>query len=82
VVVWPLSTWGRQAERVRRIGVLMPLAADDPEGQTRLGAFLQELQHFDWTIGRNLRVDYRWGAGNIAAMLSYAAELAALISPH
>jgi ABC-type uncharacterized transport system substrate-binding protein len=79
VAVWPLSAWARQAERVRRIGVLMPLAADDPEGQTRLGAFLQELQQSGWTIGRNLRVDYRWGAGNVAAMRKYAAELAALM---
>ena len=79
VAVWPLSAWTRQAERVRRIGVLMPLAADDPEGQTRLGAFLQELQQSGWTIGSNLRVDYRWGAGNVAAMRKYAAELAALM---
>jgi putative tryptophan/tyrosine transport system substrate-binding protein len=79
VAVWPLSAWARQAERVRRIGVLMPLAADDPEGQTRLGAFLQELQQSGWTIGPNLRVDYRWGAGNVAAMRKYAAELAALM---
>jgi putative tryptophan/tyrosine transport system substrate-binding protein len=79
VAILPLSAWARQAERVRRIGVLMPLAADDPEGQTRLGAFLQELQQSGWTIGRNLRVDYRWGAGNVAAMRKYAAELAALM---
>jgi putative ABC transport system substrate-binding protein len=63
---------------MRRIGVLMPLAADDPEAQTRLGAFLQGLQQLGWTIGRNLRVDFRWGAGNVGAMRKYAAELVAL----
>jgi putative tryptophan/tyrosine transport system substrate-binding protein len=56
----------------------MPLAADDPEGQTRLGAFLQGLQQLGWTIGRNLRVDHRWGAGNVGAMRKYATELVAL----
>ena len=78
-VAWPLGASAQQPERMRRIGVLMPLAADDPEGQTRLGAFLQGLQQSGWTIGRNLRVDYRWGAGNVATMRKYAAELAALM---
>ena len=48
---WPLAARAQQAERMRRIGVLMPLAADDPEAQTRLGAFLQGLQQLGWTIG-------------------------------
>ena len=72
------KTRAQQGERMRRIGVLMPLAADDPEGQTRLGAFLQELQQLGWRIGQNLRVDQRWGAGNLAAMRKYASELVAL----
>src|SRR5262249_48026710 len=78
VAAWPLAARAQQPERMRRIGVLMPLAADDPEGQTRLGAFLQGLQQAGWAIGSNLRIDYRWGAGNVAAMRKYAAELAAL----
>src|SRR5262245_42956768 len=56
----------------------MPLAAEDPEGQTRLGAFLQALQGVGWTIGRNLQVDQRWGAGNVGAMRKYATELVTL----
>jgi putative ABC transport system substrate-binding protein len=76
--VWPFAARAQQGERVRRIGVLMPLAADDPEGQARIGAFLQGLQQLGWTIGRNLRVDYRWGGGNVGAMRKYAAELVAL----
>src|SRR5262245_56652900 len=77
-VAWPLAARAQQSEGMRSIGVLMPLAADDPEGQTRLGAFLQGLQQLGWTIGRNLRVDYRWGAGNVGAMRKYATELVAL----
>src|SRR5262245_26971415 len=75
---WSTAAHAQQHERMRRIGVLMPLAADDPEAQTRLGAFLQGLQQLGWTIGRNLRVDFRWGAGNVGAMRKYAAELVAL----
>src|SRR5215510_321512 len=75
---WPLAAWGQQAERVRRIGVLMPLAEDDPEGQSRLRAFVQGLQQLGWTDGRNLRIDIRWGAGDAERIRRYAAELAAL----
>jgi putative tryptophan/tyrosine transport system substrate-binding protein len=58
---WPLAAWAQQGERVRRIGVLMNVAADDPEGQARLTAFVQGLQQLGWTDGRNVRIDYRWG---------------------
>jgi len=78
VAAWPLIAHTQERERMRRVGVLMPLAADDPEAQTRLGAFLQGLQQLGWTIGRNLRVDYRWGAGDLGAMRKYAVELVAL----
>ena len=61
---WPLTSSAQQPERMRRIGVLMNLAADDPEGQARLTAFLQRLQQLGWTDGRNLRIDYRWGTGD------------------
>jgi putative ABC transport system substrate-binding protein len=63
---------------VRRIGVLMNLAADDPEAQARLAAFHQGLQEAGWAVGRNLRIDYRWGAGNADHFRRYAAELVAL----
>src|SRR5215213_2287568 len=59
---WPLSA--RAQERVRRVGVLMNLSAGDPEGQARLAAFLQGLQETGWSVGRNLRVDLRWGASD------------------
>ena len=62
--VCPLAARAQQAERMRRIGVLMPLGADDAEGQARLAAFLQGLQELGWTDGRNLRIDVRWGAGD------------------
>jgi putative tryptophan/tyrosine transport system substrate-binding protein len=58
--------------------VLTGLAADDPESQARLAAFAQGLQQSGWTIGQNLRIDYRWGAGNADNMRKYAAELVAL----
>ena len=55
--VWPLAGRGQQAERMRRIGILPPAAADDAEYQACVGAFLQGLQQSGWTIGRNLRID-------------------------
>ena len=64
---------------MRRIGVLIPgLAADDPDGQARSAAFVQGLQQLGWTDGRNMRIDYRWGAGDADNMRKYAAELVAL----
>ena len=62
---------------MRRIGVLMTLAADDPEAPTRIGAFLQGMQEFGWTIGRNVRIDYRWGP-DVNSISRYATELVAL----
>jgi putative tryptophan/tyrosine transport system substrate-binding protein len=74
---WPLVARG-QSERMRRIGVFMPLAADDPESLARVGAFLQGLQALGWTDGRNVRIDYRWAAGDAERIRRYALELAAL----
>jgi putative tryptophan/tyrosine transport system substrate-binding protein len=74
---WPLAAHSQQAERTRRIGVLMNLRADDPEGRARDATFRQALQDRGWTIGRNLQVDYRWG-GNDLELRRYAAELVAL----
>jgi putative ABC transport system substrate-binding protein len=77
-VAWPLAARAQQPERVRRIGVLMTLASDDPEGQTRVVAFVQELQQLGWTVGRNMRIDTRWAAGDAERIRKYAAELVAL----
>jgi putative ABC transport system substrate-binding protein len=68
----------QQPERLRRIGVLMHLAADDPEGQARIGAFLQGLQEWGWAVGHNVRIEYRWAAGDAERIRKYAAELVAL----
>jgi ABC-type uncharacterized transport system substrate-binding protein len=75
---WPFAARAQQGERVRRIGVLMGQAANDPEGQARLAAFLQGLQELGWSVGRNVRIDIRWFAGNAADAHKYAAELVAL----
>jgi putative ABC transport system substrate-binding protein len=75
---WPLAARAQQGERLRRIGVLMSVAADDPEAPARVGAFSQGLAELGWTIGRNVRIDYRWFAGDIEAARKYAAELVAL----
>jgi ABC-type uncharacterized transport system substrate-binding protein len=76
-VAWPLAARGQQGEGMRRIGVLLGAAADDTEFQAWVGAFRQALQELGWTDGRNIRIDYRWGAGD-ADKRKYAAELVAL----
>jgi putative tryptophan/tyrosine transport system substrate-binding protein len=76
--VWPMTARAQQAERVRRIGIILPAAADDAEYQTWVGAFLQALTQLGWTIGRNLRIDTRWATANAAEIRRHAAELAAL----
>jgi putative ABC transport system substrate-binding protein len=75
---WPLAARAQQAGRVRRIGVLVNLPADDPQAQVRNAALLQGLQQLGWTVGRNLRIDYRWGSGNADNVRKFAAELVAL----
>jgi putative tryptophan/tyrosine transport system substrate-binding protein len=78
-VAWPLVARAQQAgERVRRIGVLTPMAADDPEGPPRVAAFQQGLAQLGWTDGRNVRIDTRWGAGDADRIRRYAEELVAL----
>ena len=74
----PLAARAQQGERMRRIGVLSSLAADDPETQARHAAFLQGLQEWGWTTGRNVQIDYRWGAGDPDRFRKYALELVAL----
>ena len=71
---WPLVARAQQGERTRRIGVLLNLAADDPEGQARLAAFLQGLQEAGWAVGRNLRVEIRWAAGDMERARKQAAK--------
>jgi putative tryptophan/tyrosine transport system substrate-binding protein len=77
-VAWPLVAHAQQVEKMRRIGVLMPFAADDPEAKARLAAFHQSLQQLGWTDGRNVRIDIRWGAGEPERIRRYATELVAL----
>jgi putative ABC transport system substrate-binding protein len=74
----PLAARAQQAGRARRLGVLTPFAADDEEGHARLTAFAQGLQQLGWTVGQNIRIDYRWGDGKAERMRKYAAELVAL----
>jgi putative tryptophan/tyrosine transport system substrate-binding protein len=74
---WPLAASAQQRDRVRRVGVLMNLAAGDPEGEARSAAFLQALQQLGWTDGHDVRIDYRW-AGDAGSFHRYAEELLAL----
>jgi putative tryptophan/tyrosine transport system substrate-binding protein len=77
VGVWPLSARAQQGERVRRIGVLMPRAANDPASLARIVAFQQGLQQFGWTNGRNVLIDTQWAGGGAEAIRKHSAELAA-----
>ena len=76
--IWPLAARAQQPERMRRIGVLLPAAADDAVFQTRMAVFLQELALLGWTIGRNARIDTRWAGATPAEIRKHAAELVAL----
>jgi putative tryptophan/tyrosine transport system substrate-binding protein len=75
---WPLAARAQQPERIRRIGVLMNVSADDPVSLDRVTAFVQGLQELGWTVGRNLQIEYRWGAGNVERYRTFATELVAL----
>jgi putative ABC transport system substrate-binding protein len=77
---WPFAAHAQQPESMRRIGVLTG-GADDPDMQANIAAFLQVLQQLGWSDGHNVRIEYRWGAGNADNVRKYAAELAAL-TPH
>ena len=74
---WPIAASAQQP--VRRIGVLMPLAADDREAPTRIAAFHQGLQQLGWVVGRNVRIEYRWGAGDPDRIRKSVAELIELV---
>ena len=75
---WPLAARAQQGERMRRIGVLMNTVSDDAEGQARLAAFHQGLQQLGWTVGHNVRINYRWGSDDAERHRRGAAELVAL----
>jgi putative ABC transport system substrate-binding protein len=74
-VAWPLAARAQQSQQMRRIGVLVGLAANDPQGQATIAALLQALQELGWIDGRSARIEYRWGAGKANDMRKYAAEL-------
>ena len=75
---WPVVARGQQPSQMKHLGVLMTETADNPEAQNRYAAFLQGLQEAGWAVGRNLRIDVRWGAGDVDRLRGYAAELVSL----
>jgi putative ABC transport system substrate-binding protein len=76
---WPLAARAQQSERMRRIGVLMPFAEGDPEVHPRVAAFQQGLQELGWIDARNVRIDYRFAAGDAGRFRKFADELLALV---
>ena len=78
---WPLAVRAQQTDEVRRIGVVVNVAADDPEAQASLAAFKHTLQQLGWSEGRNLQIDFRGAAGDPERMQAFAKELVAL-QPH
>jgi putative tryptophan/tyrosine transport system substrate-binding protein len=74
-VAWPVAAWAQQADRVRRVGVLLNFDQNDSEAQAHLSTFAQGLAELGWTDGRNMRMDVRWGAGNVDRMRMFAKEL-------
>src|SRR5262249_1395918 len=77
-VAWPLAASAQQGERMRRIGVLMSMVESDPRGLEYITAFPQGLAELGWITGPNVRIEYRWGAGDLDRFRRYAAELVAL----
>jgi len=77
-VAWPSGARAQQGNRIRRIGSLINVAQDDPESSLVVAAFSQGLQEFGWTVGRNVRIDWRWARADRERNRTYAAELVAL----
>jgi putative ABC transport system substrate-binding protein len=75
---WPLAARAQQGERMRRIGVLMPLDENDPVAKTYVSAFTQALADLGWTVGRNVRMDLRWPGGDVNRVRALAQELVGL----
>lgn len=78
VAAWPLAARAQQPERMRRIGILVLFAEDDPAGKIRIAAFIEGLQQLGWTVGRNIEIDIRWGAADAVRSRRQAAELVTL----
>src|SRR5438876_3217590 len=78
MAAWPPAARAQQPVRMRRIGVLMNIPADDQEAQLYMAAFQQGLQELGWSVGRNLRIDHRWGPSDRERYRQHAAELVAL----
>jgi putative ABC transport system substrate-binding protein len=74
---WPLAARAQQRSSVRRVGVLMSMAADDSRGQTYIAAFAQGLRQLGWEVGANVQIDTRWGAGDTERFRKYAGDLVA-----
>jgi putative ABC transport system substrate-binding protein len=77
-VAWPLAARAQQADRIRRIGVLMAYASTDPEGQALLAEFTRHLAEIGWAEGRNVRIEVRWGGSNVDLLHTFAKELIGL----
>src|SRR5438034_11709370 len=77
VAAWPLAARAQQPGTVRRIGVLLSSSETDPEGQSRVAALRQGLQGLGWTEGRNIKIDYRWVAGDPGRARAYAGAVVA-----
>src|SRR5262245_46626037 len=77
VTAWPVKAWGQPSERIRLIGILLPIAKDDPDYQPWLTAFRQALQELGWVDGRNMRMDVHWATANHAEIRRRAIELLA-----
>ena len=82
IPAWPIAAQAQPANRIPLIAVIMPLSEDDSEGQTRVAAFRQELQNLGWIVGHNVRIEYRWGAGDpnrarrdIAELLAHSPDI-------
>ena len=75
---WPMAAQAQQGERMRRIGVLMPVVEGDPEAQRYIAAFVQGLHELGWAPGRNLQIEYRWGGPDRERIRAYADELVGL----
>src|SRR5262245_20044631 len=74
---WPLAARAQQGARVRRVGVLMSAVEGDQRGLESITTFAQGLAELGWIVGRNVRIEYRWGAGDLDRFRRYAAELIA-----
>src|ERR1700686_3168212 len=72
---WPFAAHAQQPERTRRLGILMAMAENDPEGQQRVAAFVQGLRELGWTEDGNIHIDYRWAGADVGRIRSAAAEL-------